>query len=99
MLCLGKEIGKTQYQQSWEKGREKWLHPPKNKKHVASCLACGIKFKIDGSGIKLVEAHEVTKKHEKHLQSFLSQRTFTTGAGSSSSMGHEKYSLTPGESV
>ena len=63
-------MGKTQYQ-SWEKGREKWLRPLKNKKHVASCLACGVEIKIDGSGIKHVEDHVVTEKHKKHLKSFL----------------------------
>ena len=70
---LEKEMGKTQYQQNYEKGREKWLHPLKNKKHVALCLACGVEIKIDGSGIKQVQAHKVTEKHKKHLKSFLSQ--------------------------
>ena len=50
-------MGKTQYQPSWEKGREKF----------ASCLACGGEIKMYGSGIKQVEAHEATEKHKKHL--------------------------------
>ena len=46
-------------------------------------LACGVE----------VEAHEVIEKHKRNLKSFLSQQTFTTGTGSSST-GRQKYSLT-----
>ena len=31
------------------------------------CLACGVEIKIDGSGIKQVEAHEATEKHKKNI--------------------------------
>ena len=51
-------MGKTRYQKIWEVGREKWLKPVKENRLVAYYLACRTEVKIDGSGIKQLEAHE-----------------------------------------
>jgi hypothetical protein len=74
--------GKTKFNTDWSRDRP-WLHPVKYDKYSAFCAACNVTISVSGGGISQVKAHERTGRHNKAVESFKTQSTFSSNGKSS----------------